>query len=93
VASPTTGSTTPTTQSSNVHIVKSNTLKGPQQHGEKNKGKGKKDSGGNEKNPNNNVEGTKDEKKKVKFPYNIFGDNHLTHQFPKMEEAQCLINL
>jgi hypothetical protein len=93
VVGPTSGSTTPTTQSSDVHTVQSKTQKGPQHPREKNKGKGKKGSGGNDKNPNKNVEGEKSEKRKVKFPCNICGDDHLTHQCPKMEEAQCLIKL
>jgi hypothetical protein len=49
--------TTPTNQSSNAHIVQSKTHKGPQQPEEKNKGKGMKGNGGNNKNPNKNVEG------------------------------------
>jgi hypothetical protein len=40
--------------------MKSKTRKGPQQCVKKNKGKGKKGSGGNDKNPNKNVEGEKD---------------------------------
>ena len=69
--------------------------KGTQQPGGKNK-KGKDKKGG-EKNKNKNVKsdanvgGAKKEKKKVKFPCKICSDDHLTHQFPKMEEAQCLL--
>jgi hypothetical protein len=29
----------------------------------------------------------------VKFPCKICDEDHLTHQFPQMEEAQCLIKL
>jgi hypothetical protein len=42
--------------------------KGPQYPREKNKGKCKKGSGGNEKKYNKKFEGEKGEKKKVKFP-------------------------
>jgi hypothetical protein len=62
-------------------------------HREKKKGKGKKGSGGNNKKLDKNVEGAKDEKRKVKFPCNICEEYHLTHQFPRMEEAQHLIKL
>jgi hypothetical protein len=72
-------STTPTTQSSYVNITQSNNQKGPKHPREKNKGKGRKGSGGNEKNPNKNVEGEKDEKIQVKFPCKICGDYHLTY--------------
>jgi hypothetical protein len=86
------GSTTPTTQSSDVHFVHSKTQKGPQHPGDK-KIKGKKGGGGNNKKYDKNVEREKDEKRKVKFPCNICGDDHLTHQFPQMEESQCLMKL
>jgi hypothetical protein len=61
-------STTPTTQSSDVHIVKLKTQKGLQQPREKNTRKGKKGSVGNDKISNKNDKGEKGEKKKVKFP-------------------------
>jgi hypothetical protein len=89
----TSGSTTPTTQSFDVHSVQIKTSKGPQQPSEKKKGKGKKGSGGNNKKYDKNVEGAKDEKRKVKFPCKICDEYHLTHQFPWMEESQCLIKL
>jgi hypothetical protein len=38
-----------------------------------------------------NMEGKKKENKKVKFPCNICGGDHLTHQCPQMEEAHHLL--
>jgi hypothetical protein len=61
-------STTPTTHYLDVHYVKINTSKGPQQPNENKKGKGKKESGANNKKSDNNAKGGKDEKRKVKFP-------------------------
>jgi hypothetical protein len=55
------------------------------------KGKGKKGKGGNDKKVANNVGEGKNEKKKVKFPCNICTDDHLTHQFPRMEEAHNIL--
>jgi hypothetical protein len=68
VVGQTPGLTTPTAQSSDVHSVQSMTPKGPQQPGGKKKGKGKKGGGGNDKKDGNNVEGEKNENKKVNFP-------------------------
>jgi hypothetical protein len=47
--------------------VQSKTQNGPQHIGEKKKGNGNKGSGGNDKKDNKNVEGEKNEKRKVKF--------------------------
>jgi hypothetical protein len=69
------------------------TLKGPQQPEEKKKRKSKKGSGGNKKKYDNNVEGAKDKKRKVKLPCKIFNEYHLTHQFPWMEESHHIIKL
>jgi hypothetical protein len=55
------------------------TSKGPQQLGEKRNKKSNKGGGGNNKKSNKNVEGAKDERRKVKFPCNIYDDDHLTH--------------
>jgi hypothetical protein len=82
------------TQLSNVHIVQSTTPKGTQQpEGKNKKGKIKKGGGNNNKNPksNENDEGAKQEKKKVKFPCNLCSEDHLTHQCPKIKEAQSLL--
>jgi hypothetical protein len=73
--------------------MQSKTQKGTQNPREKKKDKGKKGSVGNDKKDNKNVEGEKNEKMKVKFTCNICGGDHLIHQFPQMEESQCLIKL
>jgi hypothetical protein len=39
----------------------------------------------------NNVGEGKNEKRKVNFSCKIFIDNHLTHQFPRLEESQKLL--
>jgi hypothetical protein len=67
------------------------TPKGPQQPRGKKKAKGKKGGGGNDKKDGNNVEGEKNEKKKVNFPCNLCKEDHLTHLCPKIEEAQHLL--
>jgi hypothetical protein len=82
------GLTTLATQSFDVHCIQMNTLKGPQQLDEKKKGKGKKGSGDNNKKTDKNVEGAKDEKRKVKLPCKLCDEDHLTHQCPRMEESQ-----
>jgi len=86
-AGPATHSTTPATEPSNVHSVQTKTSKGPPQPINKRKGKGKKCGGGNNKKLDKNAKGEKDEKRKVKFPCKSCDDDHLTHQFPWMEEA------
>jgi hypothetical protein len=60
-------------------------LNGPQQPRGKKKGKGKKVSGNN--NSNANVGGAKKENKQVNFSCKLCKVDHLTHQFPKMEEV------
>jgi hypothetical protein len=77
-----------------VHSVQSTNPKGTQQPGGKKKGKDKKGGGNNNKNvnkPESSSGGGKKEKRKVKFPCNICKEDHLTHKFPKMEEAQRLL--
>jgi hypothetical protein len=68
--------------------------KGTQQpRGKGKKGKNKKGGGGNKNVKSNaNAGGEKKEKKKVKFPCKMCGDDHLTHQCPKMEEAHHLLS-
>ena len=96
-------SSTPT-QLADVHSVQSSTNpNGNQQPGGNNKkGSGNnhkggkninkpKENGNNEK-LNNNVGEGKKEKWKVKFPYKIFIDNHLTHLYPKLAEATRLLS-
>jgi hypothetical protein len=67
-----------------VHYILFKTQKGPQQPGD-NKCKRKKCGGENNENYDKNVEREKDEKRKVKFPCKLCGDDHLTHQFPQTE--------
>ena len=65
--------------------------KGNQQPGGKEK-KGKKGEGNQKKpKPSNNADGGKKDKKKVKFPYKLCQGDHLTHQFPLMEQAQKML--
>jgi len=93
IVSPSFGSTTPATRSSDIHLVKTKTLKVPEQPKENKKVKGDKGGGGNNKKSNKNDEGAKDEKRKVKFPCKLCNDDHLSHQFLQMEESQRLIKL
>jgi hypothetical protein len=92
------------TQSMNIHSVQlSADPNGNQQPGgNKNKARnnckgGKnnnkpKENGNNEK-TNNNVGEGKRERCKVKFPYKLCIDDHLTHLFPKLAEAMRLLSL
>jgi hypothetical protein len=73
--------------------MQSNIEKGPKHPIEKKKENGKKGSGGNDKKDNKNVKGGENERRNMKLPIKIFGDDHLNHQFLKMEEAQQLIKL
>ena len=80
---------TPSPQSANVFAQ--SYQKGNQQPGGKKK-KGKKGEGNqNKKKPTNNADGDKKEKKKVKFPYKLCQEDHLTHQCPLMDQAQKLL--
>jgi hypothetical protein len=93
-----------TTQLMDVHSVQlSTTPNGNQQPGG-NKKKGHnsnrkggknnkpKDNGNNDK-MNNNVGEGKKERQKVKFPYKLCTNNHLTHLCPKLVEAVKLLSL
>jgi len=71
-----------------VHSVHSMTPMGNYQSEGKRKSKGKKVKGDTK--AMNNVGKNKNEKRKVKFPCKICTNNHLTHQFPWLEEAQKL---
>jgi hypothetical protein len=62
------GLITPTTQSLDVHTMKSKTQKGPHHPRERKKGKGKKGSGRKYKKDNKNTQGEKDQNIKLKFP-------------------------
>jgi ribosomal protein L44E len=89
VAIQTPSSYTPITQTSDVHNVKSTNPKGNQKTEGKRKYKNNKGKGDNK--AMNNVGKGKNEKRKVNFLCNICTDDHLTHQFPRLEEAQNLL--
>jgi hypothetical protein len=89
VANQTPSSAAPVTQTSDVHSVQSTNPKGNQQSEGKRKYKNKKGKG--DKKAVNNVGEGKNEKRKVKFLCNLCTDDHLTHQFPQLEEAQNLL--
>ena len=71
----------------NANAFAQSSQKGDQQPGGKNK-KGKKGEGNqNKQKPTNNADGGKKEKKKVKFPFKLCHEDHLTHQCILMEQA------
>ena len=75
----------PSTQNENVFTQ--NYQKGNQQPSGKKK-KGKKGEGNqNKPKPMNNANGGKKDKKKVNFPCNLCQGDHLTHQFPLIDQA------
>jgi hypothetical protein len=74
---------------SDVHSVQSTTPKANQQTEGKKKHKNKKGKG--DKKAANNVGEGKTEKRKVKFLCKICTDDHLTHLFPQLAEAQKLL--
>jgi hypothetical protein len=69
--------------------VQSKNPKGNQQTDRKRKYKNKKGKG--DKKAVNNVGEGKNENRKVKFPCKLCRDDHLTHQFPQLEESQTLL--
>jgi hypothetical protein len=90
------------TQSTDVHSVQSsiNPNGNRQPRGNKNKGRNNRKGGknGNKPKDNNNNENIgsnvgegKCKRRKVKFPCNLFIDDHLTHLFPKLAEAVRLL--
>jgi len=89
VAIQTPNSFTPVTPMSDVHSVQSTNPKGNQQSEGKRKSKNKK--GKEDKKVVNNYSEGKNEKRKVMFSYNIFTDEHLTHKFPQLVEAQKIL--
>jgi hypothetical protein len=97
-------SSTPT-QSTDVHSMQSSTNPNGNQKLEGNKKKGRgnnhrggknnskpKDNGNNERSNNNVGEGKK-ERTKVKFPYKLCTNDHLTHLCPKLVEAARILSL
>jgi len=87
VANQDSSTTSHTTLVSKVHTMKILNPKDKQQYEGKRKGNWKKGKGGNDKNNYNNVDEGENEKKKVKFPCDLFTDDHLTHHFSRIEEA------
>ena len=80
---------TPSPQNANVFAQTSQ--KGNQQPGRKKK-RGKKGEGNQKKQkPTKNADGGKKEKKKVKFPCKLCHEDHLTHLYPLMDQAQKLL--
>jgi ribosomal protein L44E len=69
--------------------VESKTQKDTQKLEEKNKVKGNKGSGGNTKRAYNKDEGRNKKKRKVKFPCNICGDDHLTDNAHKCKNPNA----
>ena len=81
---------TPSPRTTNVYNVQYNN-KGTQQPSGKNN-KGKKGEGNqNKPKPTNDAEGGKKEKKKVNFSCKLCKEDHLTYQFPLMEQDQKLL--
>jgi hypothetical protein len=88
VASQTTSLTSPPTQTSDVHSVQSINPKANQQRNRKKKQRKK---GKGDKEPTNNVGGGNTEKRKLKYMCNLFKEDHPTHLFPRLAEAQMLL--
>ena len=82
----------------NVLLVHCSDQKGNQQP-ERNKKKGKNNCKGGNRNENansndkntRNARGDKQSKRKVKFPWKLCKDDHLTHLCPRIEEASRFI--
>jgi hypothetical protein len=104
VGGPTSSLSSNPTQSTDVLSMQSPTNPNGNQKLGRNKKKGRnnckggkngnkpKDNENNEKMNNNAREG-KRERRKVKFPYNLFIDDHLTHLYPKLEKVARLLSL
>jgi hypothetical protein len=89
VANQTPSSTAPATQTSVVHNVKSTNPKGNQQFEGKRKSKKNKCKG--DRNAANNYREGKNEKRKVNFRCKLCINDYLTHQCPRLEEAQNIL--
>ena len=86
------------TQSMSVLSVQMSNLKGNRQRGrhkkkrKNNRKGGNKNENGNNNDKNmNNVGGDKNPKNKVNFTFKLCKDDHLTHLFPRMEDASNFI--
>lgn len=81
-------------QPSFINVIQTSNTKGNQQSKGKKKGcaRKKKDGKGNANKPDNYARGvTNESKKKVKFPCKLCNGDHLTHLFPKIQDAQQLL--
>jgi hypothetical protein len=88
VAIQTIGSPAPPNQMLDVHSVQSTNPKAT--HHPDGKKKQRKKGKGDKKPTNNDGRGNK-ENNKLKYPCNICMEDHLTHQFPRLAEAQNLL--
>jgi hypothetical protein len=88
VASQTSVSAAPPTQTSDVHIVQSTNPKATQQPDGKKKQRKK---GKGDKKPTNNACGGNTEKQKVRYPCNLCAEDHPTRQCPRLVEAQKFV--
>jgi ribosomal protein L44E len=88
VASQNTFLASPPTKTSDVHIVQSTNPKATQQPEGKKKQQKK---GKGDKKPTNNVGGGNTKKQKVRYPCNLCVEDHLTHQCPRLAEAQNFV--
>jgi hypothetical protein len=87
-ASQTSSLDAPPIQTSDVHSVQSMKPKAIQ-HPKGKKKQQKKGKG--DKKPTNNVGGGNTERKKSKYPCNLYVEDHPTHLFPRLAEAQKLL--
>jgi hypothetical protein len=83
------GSVSPSTQTSNIHIVQSMNPKANQQPKGKKKQRNKKGKGN--KKPTNNSSGVNTEKRKSNYLCNLCMEDHPTHLCPRLVEAQKLL--
>ena len=71
----------------NENVFAQTSQKGNQQPGGKKKRGKKGERNQNKQKPANNADGGKKEKKKVKFPFKLCHEDHLSHLCPLMEQA------
>ena len=90
-----TSSTTSSSKPSLINVIQSNNPKGNQNSNGKKKGRGKKKNqdgkADTNKSGNNAGGGRNESKKKVKFPCKLCSGDHLTHLYPKIQDAHRLL--
>lgn len=90
-----TSSNPSSSQPSSVNVIQSSNPKGNQNSKGKKKGRGEKksqDGKTNANKPGNNVAGGgNDSREKFKFPCKLCSGDHLTHLYPKIQDAQHLL--